>query len=211
MRRLRRLFLIPFKDKANPYGQAVNPDEFAAAKCSPGGRKQQEEFLGLEDVCCSIDFEPGTGRGNVTQQTLSSPGAIDAHQVDGFAEMLEPNTIRFSVSICHRYCAAAVASEPDSSSKAVNRKGASQALPSVTASWEILKFDEKRDMAIQPEKMFPSWNPRTEPLNNSLRVEKRYRNSAWWATNDEGHERASCRWHPSMSERDSRALLPCLI
>jgi hypothetical protein len=136
MCRRRRLFLLTlFKDKANPHGQAVNPDEFTAAEGSPGGWKDQEEFLDLKDVCRSFNFEPGSSGGNVAQQTLSSPRPIDSHYVYGLAEMFKSNTIGFSVSVCHRYCAAAVGNEPEASRKAAKEESVSPASPRVTASW----------------------------------------------------------------------------
>lgn len=101
MRRGRFLFLI-LNNKAHPHSQAVNPDEFAAAKCGPDRRKDQKKFLRLKDVRRAVNFELGSRRGNVPQQALSAPCPIDGHYVHRATEMFKSNTIGFSIFTCHR-------------------------------------------------------------------------------------------------------------
>jgi hypothetical protein len=75
MRRRGRFLLLILNYKAYPHSQAVNPDEFTAAKCGPGRRKDQKKFLRLKDVRRTVNFELGSRRGNVPQQALSAPWA----------------------------------------------------------------------------------------------------------------------------------------
>jgi len=143
MRRGRFLFLLILSNnKAHPYSQAVNPDEFAAAKCGPDRRKDQEKFLRLKDVRRALNFQLGSRGGNVPQQTLSSPCPIDGHYVHRAAEMFKSNTIRFSTFPCHRHSSAAVGSELDASRKVANQENVSRALRRVTASFGIGGPDE---------------------------------------------------------------------
>ena len=160
--------LFPILDnKAHAHGQAINPDEFTAAKCSPDRRKDQEKFLRLKDVGGALNFESGSRRGNIPQQTLSSPCPIDGHYVYWLAEMFKSNTIRFSTFPCHRHCSA-VGSDIDFSRRAANQENILHALRRVTASFKIRESDKKMSMAIQTISNCPSCSLAPEPLNNSL-------------------------------------------
>ena len=142
--------LFPILDnKAHAHSQAINPDEFTAAKCSADRRKDQEKFLRLKDVGGALNFKSGSRRGNIPQQTLSSPCPIDRHYVYWLGEMFKSNTIRFSTFPCHRQCSAAVSSKLDASQKAAKQENVSRVLRRVATSFEIGGSDEKMSMAIQ--------------------------------------------------------------
>ena len=161
--------LFPILDnKAHAHSQAINPDEFTAAKCSPDRRKDQEKFLRLKDVGGALNFESGSRRGNIPQQTLSSPCPIDRHYVYWLGEMFKSNTIRFSTFPCHRQSSAAVSSKLDASQKAAKQENVSRVLRRVATSFEIGGSDEKMSMAIQTIVIAQAATLAPEPLNNSL-------------------------------------------
>jgi hypothetical protein len=54
-----------FGNVSDPDFRPIYPDQLAAPKGQPGGGKHQEEFLGLQDVKRSLDFEPCAGIRNV--------------------------------------------------------------------------------------------------------------------------------------------------
>ena len=166
-----RLLSLILNNKAHAHSQAINPDEFTAAKRGPDRRKDQEKFLRLKDVGRALNFELGSRRGNIPQQTLSAPCPIDGHYVHWLAEMFKSNTIRFSTFPCHRQSSAAVGSEHDASRKA-NQENASQALRRVTASFEIGRSDEKMSMATQLIVIAQAATFAVEPLNKPLNPPK---------------------------------------
>jgi hypothetical protein len=161
--------LFPILDnKAHAHSQAINPDEFTAAKCSPDRRKDQEKFLRLKDVGGALNFESGSRRGNIPQQTLSSPCPIDRHYVYWLGEMFKSNTIRFSTFPCHRQSSVAVSSKLDASQKAVKQETVWRVLRRVATRFEIGGSDEKMSMAIQTIVIAQAATLAPGPLNNSL-------------------------------------------
>ena len=60
-----RLVSLILDSEAHAHSQAINPDEFTAAKRGPDRRKDQEKFLRLKDLGRTLNFELGSRRGNV--------------------------------------------------------------------------------------------------------------------------------------------------
>jgi hypothetical protein len=85
-------FSRSFGSVPDPDFRPVYPDQLAAPKGQSGGGKHQEEFLGLQDVKRSFDFQPCAGVRNVEQNATSTPCAVDADEIDGIA-LFEANPI----------------------------------------------------------------------------------------------------------------------
>ncbi len=99
---------LPGLDEANADLGAFDPNELAPPECQSGRGQKQKEFLGLKDIERSIDLKPGAGCRNVEQQAISSPCAVDSHQIDG-ALMIEADALGFPIAERH-YLAPAIAS-----------------------------------------------------------------------------------------------------
>ena len=56
--------------------------------------------MGLQNFERSVDLEFGAGRGNVEENTASSPRAVDAHEIDG-TPVFEANAFCLSTSPGH--------------------------------------------------------------------------------------------------------------
>jgi hypothetical protein len=81
-----------FGSVSDPDLRPIYPDQLAAPKGQSGGRQHQEEFLGLQDVKRSLDFQPRAGVRNVEQNATSTPCTVDADEIDGIA-LFEANAI----------------------------------------------------------------------------------------------------------------------
>jgi hypothetical protein len=96
---------------SDPDFRSIYPDQLAAPKGQSSGGKHQEEFLGLQDVKRSLDFQPCAGFRNVEQKATSTPCAVDAEEVDRIA-LFETNPICLSIAVCHQRDPAAATALP---------------------------------------------------------------------------------------------------
>jgi hypothetical protein len=100
LRTFRALLLGLVGQKTYAGGRAVKPNQLTASKCEPGRREDQEEFLCLQDIGRSLDFNPGPRRRHVVHQATAPPRPVNPHEIRRVG-LLELHPIRFAVAPGH--------------------------------------------------------------------------------------------------------------
>src|ERR1700756_2651705 len=79
-----RLFLLLARSQEGySHLVAIDPGQLAPAVGKPGRRQQQEKLLQVKSLDRAIDSEFSAALGDVLQDAVAAPGAVDTHHMRG--------------------------------------------------------------------------------------------------------------------------------